>query len=210
MVIDVGVPLPDDQAAGRWLAAAGERELEDSVSVLNRALHAFRLVTADPYLRTVDRHQALVARVGFGPGEQVADGLWADARELITSHRRQSRAKVLQPQARLAAVLAGREQGLVCEELILRARDDLDHGRDRAATLQLLVALDAALAELAADPTAPALTTRLEELSDQRDAVAQAAQTALGAPLSEQEREAVAFTVRRIEAALRARAYENA
>ena len=50
--------------------------------VLNRALHAFRLVTADPYLHPVDRDQAIVARLGFGVGEQVADGLWTDAREI--------------------------------------------------------------------------------------------------------------------------------
>ena len=61
---------------------------------------------------------------------------------------------MLRPQARLAAVLNGRERPLACEELTLRARLDLDHGREREAALQVLVALDAALAELAADPQA--------------------------------------------------------
>ena len=64
---------------------------------------------------------------------------------------------MLTPQARLAAVLSARERPLVCEELTLRARLDLDHGRGREAALQLLVALDAALAELQADPAADAL-----------------------------------------------------
>jgi hypothetical protein len=178
--------------------------------VLNRALHAFRLVTADPYLHPVGRQHALVARVGFGAGEQVADGLWADARELRADPRRLPRAKVLQPQARLAAVLTSRERALVCEELALRARLDLDAGRGREASLQVLVALDAAVAELQADPTAQELASRLGELREQRDAVAAAAQTALAGPVSNAELEAVAHVLSRIEAALRARAVANA
>jgi hypothetical protein len=210
-VIDVGDPFEQESEARSWLKQAGEADLEDGIAVLNRALHAFRLVTADPYTHPVGRQQALVARVGFGAGEQVAEGLWADARELLPRRRRrQPRTTVLQPQARLAAVLGGREQALACEELALRARLDLDQGRDREAALQVLVALDAALAELAADPTAGTLADRLEELRGQRDAIAAAAQTALGAPLSAAEREVVTFTLSRIEAAFRARAVANA
>jgi hypothetical protein len=152
----------------------------------------------------------LVARIGFGAGEQVADGQWTDARELSAARARQTRAKVLQPQARLAAVLGGRERALACEELALRGRLDLDHGRDREAALQVLVALDAALAELQWDPTREALSARLDELRDQRAGIAAAAQSALAGPISVEEREAVAFTLGRIEAALRARAVANA
>jgi hypothetical protein len=209
-IIDVGAPLESEAEARRWLASAGERDLEADLAVLNRALHAFRLVTADPYLYPVGRRHALVARVGFGAGEQVADGLWADARELRADPRRQPRAKVLQPQARLAAVLTGRERALACEELALRARLDLDAGRGREASLQVLVALDAAVAELQADPTAELLAPRLAELRDHRDAVAAAAQTALGGPVSDGEIDAVAHVLSRIEAALRARAVANA
>jgi hypothetical protein len=209
-VIDVVEPLPDAARARAWLHAAGEDELADGLAVLNRALHAFRLVTADPYLHTVGRRQALVARVGFGAGEQVADGLWTDARELVLADGRPRRVRVLHPQARLAAVLGSREQPLACEELVLRARQDLDHGREREASLQLLVALDAALAELARDPGARELADRLSELRGQREAIAEAAQSALGGPLSVSERQAVAFTVQRIESALRARAVANA
>jgi hypothetical protein len=209
-VIDVGEPLEGEAEARAWLRRAGEADLQDGVAVLNRALHAFRLVTADPYLHPVGRQQALVARVGFGAGEQVADGLWTDARELLLARRRQPRATVLHPQARLAAVLGGRERALACEELALRARLDLDQGRDREAALQVLVALDAAVAELAADPTAAALNERLDELRAQREAIAAAAQTALGAPLTASERDTVTFTLSRIESAFRARAVANA
>jgi hypothetical protein len=209
-VIDVGRPFADEQQAAGWLREAGEDELENDLAVLNRALHSFRLVVEDPYLAPVGRHQALVARVGYGAGEEVADGLWTQARELLPSARRQRRSKVLHPQARLAALLGGRERPLACEELALRARLDLDHGRDREAALQVLVALDAAIAELAADTTAAALADRLDELREQRAPVARAAQSALEAPLGPDDSEAVAFTLGRIEAALRARAVANA
>jgi hypothetical protein len=209
-IVDVGAPLAGLEQAAGWLRGAGEEDLGVDLAVLNRALHVFRLVTADPHLGPIGRHQALVARVGYGEGEQVADGQWSDARELHERTRWQRRAKVLHPQARLAAVLNGRERMLVCEELTLRARLDLDQGRDREAALQLLVALDAALAELASDPTAPVLRERLEELRAQRDAVADAAQAALSGPLSEAQGETVQFVVGRIEAALRARAVANA
>jgi hypothetical protein len=209
-VVDVGTPLADEDQARAWLAGAGEPDLAAALAVLNRALHAFRLVTADPYLHLIGREQALVARLGYGAGEQVADGLWTDARELIPAAGRQRRAKVLTPQARLAAVLNGREQALACEELILRARTDVDHERDREAALQVLVALDAAIAELAVDPAAHQLEARLEELRGRREATAAAAQQALAGPLSEETLEEVTFTLKRLEAVLRARAVANA
>jgi hypothetical protein len=209
-VIDVGNPLSGEAAARDWLSGAGEEYLAAGVEVLNRVLHAFRLVTADPYVGPVSRRQAIAARIGFGAGEQVADGLWTDARELLDAGPRQRRLKVLQPQARLAAVIGGRERPLACEELVLRARLDLDHGREREAALQLLVALDAALAELAVDPTAPTLGERLTELRAHREAAGAAAQAALAGSLDAAQRDAVEFTIKRIEAALRARAVANA
>ena len=205
-LIDVAAPLPSPAQAAAWLASAGEEQLEEDLRLLNRTLHAFRLVTADPYLPAVARHQTLVARLGYGSGEEVADGLWTQARELTAPTHRQRRARVLAPQAHLAAVLAGREAVLVCEELTLRARLDLDSGREREAALQLLVALDATLAELPAEPRAEALAERLEQLRSERDAVADAAQAALEGPLQDPERETVEFVLGRIEAALRARA----
>ena len=88
---------PSSTSVGRWPgsrrpSACGSsrpatHELDQGIEVLNRALHAFRLVTADPYLHAVTRRQAIVARVGFGAGEQVADGLWTDARELVAGRR---------------------------------------------------------------------------------------------------------------------------
>jgi hypothetical protein len=205
-IIDVAGEFESTRDAEAWLARAGEEQLTTGLAVLNRALHAFRLVTADPYQNVVSLRQALVARIGYGAGEQVADGLWTQARELVFAPGRRRRATVLAPQARLAAVLNGRDRALACEELALRARLDLDHGRDREAALQVLIALDAALAELAGDDAAAALGERLAELRRQRDPVAVAAQSALAGPLPADQLEAVEFTLGRIEAALRARA----
>ncbi len=209
-VIEVGEPFPNDAAARAWLSRAGEPELADGLAVLNRALHAFRLVVADPYLVPVGRHQALVARVGFGAGEQVADGLWTEATELLLRSGRRRRSAVLHPQARLAAALSGRERALASQELTLRARLDLDHGRAREAALQVLVALDAALAELALDPTVETLADRLAELRGRRDQTAAAAQAALAGPLEPEQIEGVDFTLKRLEAVFRARAVANA
>ena len=61
---------------------------------------------------------------------------------------RAERSALLSPQERVAALLSGRDAALACEELALRARGDLDHGRPREAALQLAIAVDAALAEL--------------------------------------------------------------
>jgi hypothetical protein len=209
-IIDVAEPLADEREGAAWLERAGEDYLQRGLEVLDRTLHAHRLVMADPYVQPVGRRQLLVARVGYGAGEQVADGQWADARELVLRQRRQPRQKILEPQARLAALLAGRERPLACEELVLRARLDLDAGREREAALGLLVALDAAVAELSLDPTSPVLAERLAELRGQREAVTDAAQAALAAPLPAGAREAVEFTIGRIEAALRHRAVASA
>ena len=206
-VVDVGDPFPGDGEAAAWLSAAGEADLAAGIAVLNRALHSYRLASADPHVHGIGRRDALVARIGYGAGEEVADGLWTDARELVDAGAGRHRRRIPAAQARLAALLTGRHAALACEELALRARLDIDEGRTREAALQVLVALDAALAELPDDPAGPALADRLEELRGLHDGVAAAARAALGPdPLGDPEREATQFALGRIEAALRARA----
>ncbi|MGO9754530.1 MAG: hypothetical protein ACLP8S_17010 [Solirubrobacteraceae bacterium] len=206
-VIDTREPLRELAAARSWLAAAGERELADGLAVLNRVLHAFRLVVGDPYVQAIGRGQTLVARIGYGAGEEVADGRWSEALELTPARPRARRARVLEPQAQLAAALGGRRAALVCEELALRARLDLGQGRDREAALQLLVALDAALTELPAEErTAAALAERLAELRAAHGAVSAAARAALAGSLPSELRDVVESTLERLESTLRARA----
>jgi hypothetical protein len=202
-IISAAEPFEDAPAAARWLAAAGEAELAAHLQVLERTLHAFRVATTDPYSEPLSRERLLVARVGFGEGEQVAHGHWSEARELLPAPASRRRSKLLEPQSRLAGVLGGHVPVLMSEELALRARRDLDAGRERQSALQLRIAVDAALSEMAADGR---LATRLGQLSEVRPAVDAAADAALTRGLTDAEREAVAAALGRLEAALRARA----
>lgn len=200
-------PLPGDDAAQAWLEEADvAAEVHRAVDVVNRVLHAERLVRADPYVREVRAGQAVALRIGIGRGEEVADGHWTDARALPpTALAPPSRESALRPQERFAALLAGRDVALAAEELTLRARLDLDRGRTREAALQLRVALEAALAELQAWSHREDVASRLPGLRADREAVAAAANRALEGGLDAKQIEAVAEIVGRIEAALAAR-----
>ena len=198
-----GVPATEEQAAA-WLADPGA-PVEDELAHVNRVLHLHRVATADPYVREVEREQALVVRVGYGLGEQVAEGRWSEAVEPPPSGGRAKRAAVLRPQERLAALLGGRDAALACEELTLRARADLDGGRPREAALQLRAALQAALAELPAWTERRDLAERVDELRGAEQAVASAADGALLGGLTEEAAADVERILGRLEAALRAR-----
>jgi hypothetical protein len=200
-------PLGDDDVASVWLADADlAAEAAAAVEVLNRVLHAQRIVRADPFVREVALEQALVVRVGVGSGDEVADGRWTEARTLPPARpRSERRAGALRPQERLAALLSGRDVALAAEELTLRARLDLDRGRTREAALQVRVALEAALAELQAWAHREDIAPRLDELRDQRGPVADAANRALEGGLEADQIAAVAHVVARLEAALAAR-----
>jgi hypothetical protein len=194
-----------------WLAGLGEeerdRELADALRVLNRALHAHRLAAADAWINDVSRDQALVARLGHGSGDQVADGRWAQAIEVpLDRRRRERRVGALRPQERVAALLASRDTPLACEELTLRARLDIDAGRVREAALQLRVALEAGIAELDNPPHGAEMPRRLAELRDLRGVVGAAANAAVAGELPDESRQAVEHALGRLEAALRARA----
>jgi hypothetical protein len=147
-----------EEAAARWLEEALEAEdtvevlVDEAVELLNRALHAQALASADPHSR-----QSLAAEgaervlIGFGTGEETAVGRFRDARLIDVSprsSRRRRREEELRPQERVAAILGGRERADACETLLLRSRADLDAGREREAALQLRVGLEALLVEL--------------------------------------------------------------
>ncbi|MGB2711771.1 MAG: hypothetical protein WBC33_09660, partial [Conexibacter sp.] len=94
---------------------------------------------------------------------------------------------------------------LACEELTLRARHDLDDGSLREAALQLRVALDAALAELAHEPASAAMAERLDQLRERRATLDALADAALGGVLPPDAHEQLDAALQRLEAALRAR-----
>ncbi len=177
------VSVSAERQARAWLAdLQPEREVAAAFAALNRVLHAQRIATADPYAREVSPTQALTIRAGWGEGEQVAEGQWLHAVELPLTGARarvRRRASALRPDERLAEILAAREQPLLCEELTLRARLDLDQGRLAHATIELDRALLAALGELADEQRAD-LPLRVAELRALQETVAAAARTALG------------------------------
>ena len=207
-VIDAA-PLGELETADAWLDRATGDESEQvtgaALELLNRAVAGQRVAAADPWIADADPSHAIVCRVGYGTGEQVADGDWEAAVELPLPAPRGSRSRILAPQERLAALLSGRDAALACEELTLRARGDLDHGRTREAALQLAIALDAGLAELEVWRDQGDMAERLEELDGWRDAVTAAAQAALAGGLDPAQTADVSSALDRLEAALRAR-----
>jgi len=197
-------PFADAGRAESWLAGARsledelEAELAAALAVLNRALHAHRAARADLAARDVTRGSALVVRLGFGSGEQVAEGRFDQGWEL-PRHPARVKRTMEAPDERFAAILGGREAVLACEDLVLRARADADAGRLREAALQARIALESLLTELKKLPD-----TRRRALEDDRGAVAAAANTALRGPLEPEAAEAVSAAVGRMEGALRA------
>jgi hypothetical protein len=192
------VSVSAERQAQSWLAGIdAERETSAAVAVLNRVLFSHRIAAADPHTHEVSPAQALVIRAGWGEGEQLADGHWLHARELpwTQSSRAKRRAAALRPQERLAELLGARSEELLCEELALRARLDLDQGRLPHAAHELDAALCAALSELGEEAN-PALAPRVDELRALHAA----------AVSDDQPDEAVLrHALERLEAALRAR-----
>jgi len=205
-------PFPTDGHAESWLAARRddterrEREVDGALAVVNGALRAWRVARTDPYVRDVDLGTALVARIGFGSGDAVVAvaGRYQQAWELPREGVARARRSMDAPEERFAALLSGRQRVLACEELVLRARADLDAHRDREAALQARVALEALLAEL---PQIPG--DRRGPLEADRGPIGAAANAALTGELSEDLADALIDAVERMEDALHARRLDS-
>jgi hypothetical protein len=151
-------PFEAAEEAQRWLdqATASEETIDDlladAIVALNRAFHVQAVASGDPRIQMLTPERAVAARLGYGSGEEVADGAFSAASEVDPrgggAPARMRRDRQLRPQERLAAVLGEREALDACETLLLRAREDLDAGRTREAALQLRVGLEALLVEL--------------------------------------------------------------
>jgi hypothetical protein len=211
------VPISAEHQGEAWLEDIdSEHEIERALAVLNDVVQSHRIASADPYVHEVSSAQALVIRAGWGEGEQVADGRWLKAVELndVGSGRARRRARrrggskqrtaALRPQERLAALLGARNETLVCEELVLRARLDLDQDRLAHSTLELRGALAAAVRELSAEGRQD-LAIRIAELEQLRAGVEQQATQALDVGRTAVDADVVSHALERLEAALRAR-----
>ncbi len=200
-------PFASPLEAEAWLSAlrrdrdALNAEARLGAAELNRMLRAHRAAAADPWaaIECSPAH-ALVVRVGYGSGDQVAEGRFDDALELPRTEAgalsRGRRGDVIGPAERLAAILSGRDELLACEELVLRARADIEAHRPREAALQARIALEAVLAELAPED---------DELIATRAEIGDAANAALKGDPPEHLQSAVAHAVERMERALRRR-----
>jgi len=102
-------------------------------------------------------------------------------------------------------MLGGRESADACETLLLRARADLDAGRDREAALQLRVALEALLAELKGALADPGHEEDMATLSERRSEVGSAANAALQGELTGEQRQQVEDLIAISERVLRRR-----
>ena len=186
-------PFDSSEQAERWLnETVGDEEATDAavaeaLTLLNQALHAQTVASADPLGREVRGEHAATVRIGHGSGKEVASGRFAAAREIdlhVGAHPRRRREEELRPQERIAALLGGREQLDACETLLLRARADLDAGRNREAALQVRVGLEALLVELDGALGDPGHREDMAELKTRRNEAGSAANEALHGELS--------------------------
>ncbi len=200
--------LTGEAEAAAWLDRLDPADAAAAaLGALNRLIAAHRIAAADPFAHQLPEDAAVAVRVGFGEGQEVYDGGWRRAVELApaAAGRRRRPKAALRPEARMAALLGGRDRPLACEELTLRARLDLEFDRPLAAALGTRLALEAALVELGADARATGLDDRLAELRELRDDVIAAANASLVGPAAAEQRRTVEHALARIEATLRAR-----
>lgn len=199
-------PFENEASAERWLhEVASDRALwgeltAEAAAILNRALHAHRTAASDPHIADVDPARAAAIRFGYGTGDEVAGGRWQAARELPDEERVKLLRRdyeALRPQERVAAVMSGREAVGAHEELILRARGDLDAGRTQTAVLQLSAGIEALVR---IDPRAGGDLAVLEA----RQSANVARERVLGG--AQPDLAAVAEALRVVEASLRRRA----
>jgi hypothetical protein len=139
-----GVSFDDASAGSDWLSETlrdrerGAQELRDATRIVNRALNALRAEARDPLVQEIGVTKALAVRLGHGTGDELAEGRWTDASELPQPRR--GRLDDVEPQTRVAAVLAGRDEVHPAETLMQRARLDAQHGRDAEARYGLRAA----------------------------------------------------------------------
>jgi hypothetical protein len=184
-----GRPLDNLEAAQAWLAGCesadvADAEVAEALGILNRAIHAHRLASADPYAGDVNLARARSIRLGYGVGNDVVDSRWSDAYTVPPQVTRRSRRRMLAPEEPLALILGGRRPTYASEELLLRARLDLDHGRNCEAALQARGAHAALEAELGREEEGGRAH---KAVTEQGDPLGHLATAAVARELSEEE-----------------------
>lgn len=183
-------PLEAAEADARLLRIAEDEDeyrvwVADGLAVLNRAIRAYRAGSRDPYVTEVGQRDARATRLGYGSTESLPDGRFTRAALLPPPIGvKPSREERLQPAETTADVLAGRTTILEGEDLLLRAYTDLDHGRTRAAALQIRAAVHLLELEFATADRGASVRADFESLAARADELVAA--VAVG-PLGEAE-----------------------
>jgi hypothetical protein len=139
-----GAPIDGPETGSAWLTEAvrnperATEELREATRIVNRALNALRAEARDPLVQEIGGTRALAIRFGHGSGDELAEG----------PEPRRGRLDDVEPQSRVAAVLAGRDEVHPAETLMQRARLDVQQGR----TAEARHGLQAARAALREEP----------------------------------------------------------
>jgi hypothetical protein len=208
VTVIAAVPFDDERAARDWLARCSGRgdegadEITEALDHVNRAVAAYRVAAADAHAHDVSAERAVRIRIGYGSGPDLVDGAWEDAMLMPAERRPRVRRRMLAPEQELAGIMTGRRPaGRPSEELLLRARQDLDAGRMREAAMQVKVAADALRAELAREEsTDSGLTSRVE-------IAGRLAQAAMAGDLDDAAQADLEKLVTELERAVRRRRY---
>jgi hypothetical protein len=164
VVTVTGERLESEGDGSAWLKqmtedrGRGADQVRAATRIVNRALTAVRAAAEDPLVQEIGATRALTIRLGHGSGDELAEGRWTEAVEL--PERRRGRLDEVDPQSRLAAVLAGRDRVHPAETLMLRARLDAEQGR-REEAIYGIRAAQAALEEVPSERSSE-LRKRLE------------------------------------------------
>lgn len=171
------------------------------IDAINLAIRAYRAASRDPLPSEIDIHDAREVRIGYGEPEELARGGWTEAFTPPPPRApKLSRGERLAPTEVVAQIVGGKMPLLGSEDLALRTMLDLEHGRPRAAALQLRATLDLLVSELT-DAGESFIPPR-DDLEQRIPAVERLAQLALDDRLDDDAEAEVAEILDRIEDAL--------
>jgi len=165
-------PFNSEGEASAWLETLDgevtDTLLAEMLATLDRALAAEAAATGHAYVQAIRVDDVIGAKIGYGDGDRLSDGLYLEAREIDarggTASPRRERLTRTRPLARIAAIIGGSDQAHACEFLVPRIRSDLDAGRAMSAALTIEVAVRSTIRELDTVLDEPDHATDLDRL----------------------------------------------